>query len=511
MEPFALLLVFLIAFSLLFLRKLHGGNRAGKKLPPGPWRLPIIGNLHQVGSTPHRSFLRLAQKHGPLMFLQLGFIPTLVVSSGETLKSIFKSHDIIFSGRPVLKVGTKLSFNNSNISFAQYGENWRQARKLCVVELLSPRRVRSFQSVREQEVEMLCAAITDLYSSNSSSINLSEMVFALSYNVLCRVVFGDKLGGGAGVYQGRRSWFHGVMAETQNLVAGFCAADFFPGWDWIDGIIGQRDKVEKNFGELNRFYERVIEEHLKTGKETETDDAFDKEDLVDVLLRLQKEAPDGGFLSTMDYVKGIMGDVFFAGTDTSSATIIWTMTELMKNPRVMTKLQQELQDAAIFNKTKVEESELQQLNYLKLVIKESLRLHPPAPLLVPRETLESCNVEGYDIPSKTRVFINAAAISMDPKTWENPNEFWPERFTLSGTDLKGQDFNYVPFGIGRRSCPGVDFATVLVELVLANLLHCFEWSLPDGMKPEDIDMGEACGLTIHKKMPLCMVAKPKMH
>ncbi|XP_020597615.1 cytochrome P450 71A9-like [Phalaenopsis equestris] len=508
MGPLVVLLLILLAVSLPLLKKLAEGNRAGKKLPPGPWRLPIIGNLHQVGSMPHRSFLRLSQKHGPLMFLYLGSIPTLVVSSADALKSIFKSHDIIFSGRPASKAGTLYSFNNSNISFAQYGENWRQARKLSMLELLSPRRVRSFQIVREQEVANLSAAITEL-SSKSSLINLSEMISALSYNVLCRVVFGDKLGGGAGVYRGQRSLSHGVMAETQNLLVGFFAADFFPAGDWIDGITGQRAKLEKNFGQLNMFWERVIEKHLKSGSEKAVDDVSDREDLVDVLLRLRREATDGGFLSTMNHVKGIMADLFFAGTDTSSATIIWTMTELMKNPRVMTKLQQELQ-TAIINNNKVEESELQRLEYLKLVIKESLRMHPPAPLLVPRETLDSCVIEGYDIPAKTRVFINATAISIDPKAWKNPNEFWPERFALRGTDLREQDFNYVPFGVGRRSCPGIDFAAVLVELVLANLLHCFEWSLPDGMRPEDIDMGEASGLTMHKKVPLCMVAKPMM-
>ncbi|KAK8954611.1 Cytochrome P450 71A9 [Platanthera zijinensis] len=333
------------------------------------------------------------------------------------------------------------------------------------------------------------------------------MVFALSYNVMCRTVFGDRHGGGAGVYHGRRNWFREVMAETQAIVAEFCAADFFPGWDWIDSTTGHRARLERNFVVVNGIYERVIEEHLRRGKEEDDGDRRE-EDLVDVLLRSHGEAGDGGFPASMDYVKGIMADMLFGGTDTTSATIIWTMTELMKNPRVMAKLKQELEDV-IGNKSKVEETDLEQLQYLKLVIKEALRLHPPSPLLIPRETLEPCKIEGYDIPAKTLVFINASAIARDPKTWKNHNEFCPERFDLVGVDSKGQDCNYVPFGVGRRSCPGADFGAVVMELVLANLLYCFAWCLPDGMMPRDVDMEGARGLTMHKKVPLCLIAKSK--
>lgn len=352
---------------------------------------------------------------------------------------------------------------------------------------------------------MLSAAIDEL---SSSPVDLSEMVFALSYNVMCRTVFGDRHGAGAGVYRGRRNWFREVMAETQAIAAEFCAADFFPGWDWIDGISGHRARLEKNFEAVNGIYERVVEEHLRRGEEVDVGGDRREEDLVDVLLRSLGEDGDGGFLNTMNHVKGIMGDMFFGGTDTTSATIIWTMTELMKNPKVMAKLKHELQ-VVVGNKSKVEETDLEQLQYLKLVIKETLRLHPPAPLLVPRETLEPCKIEGYDIPAKTLVFINASAIARDPKTWKDPGEFCPERFDLFGVDSKGRDYNYVPFSIGRRICPGGDFGAVVMELALANLLHCFEWCLPDGMMPQDVDMEEARGLTMHKKVPLCLIAKPK--
>lgn len=184
------------------------------------------------------------------------------------------------------------------------------------------------------------------------------------------------------------------------------------------------------------------------------------------------------------------------------------MVELMRNKSIMKKVQEEVQKV-VGNKGKVDECDLQHLEYLKLVIKEAFRLHPPAPFLGPRVTNEIFKIRGYEIPPKTRVFINARAIGMDPKIWTNPTKFYPERFLSNNVDFRGQDFDLIPFGVGRRMCPGMNFAIVLVELVLANLLYHFDWKLPFGMREEDLDLDEKFGLTVHKKNPLYLVAQPK--
>lgn len=195
-----------------------------------------------------------------------------------------------------------------------------------------------------------------------------------------------------------------------------------------------------------------------------------------------------------------------AGTDTSAAAIVWTMAELMRNPSIKKKAQKEVREIGQ-GKARVEETELPKLSYLKQLIKESFRLHPPAPLLVPRETTEACIVDGkFEIPAKTRVIFNATAISTDPRVWENPNEFLPERFENSRIDYRGKHFELLPFGAGRRGCPGINFSIPVVELALANLLFCFDWKLPDGISPQDVDMVEAIGITMHKKTPLRLVA-----
>ncbi|XP_077217915.1 cytochrome P450 71A9-like [Tasmannia lanceolata] len=183
-------------------------------------------------------------------------------------------------------------------------------------------------------------------------------------------------------------------------------------------------------------------------------------------------------------------DLFIAGIDTSSSSLVWTMVELIRNPRAMKIAQDEVR-RIIGTKEMVQESDLHQLNYLQVVVKESLRLHPPAPLLLPRETTEKCIVGGYEIPAKTRVLVNATAIGMDRKYWESPEEFLPERFIDNPIDYRGQDFEFIPFGIGRRGCPGLQFAIPVIELVLANLLHCFDWELLQKVKRKDVNMTEA--------------------
>lgn len=200
-----------------------------------------------------------------------------------------------------------------------------------------------------------------------------------------------------------------------------------------------------------------------------------------------------------------MQDIFVAGTDTIATTIERVMAELMLNPRVMKKVQQEVRQVGK-GKQKVQETDLYKLEYMKLVIKETLRLHPPAPLLVPRVIISSCKIMDYEIPKNTRVLINMTAIGTDSNYWEYPLTFIPERFLNKEIDYRGQNYEFLPFGVGRRGCPGINFSIPLVELAIANLLFHFEWTLPKGMLAKDLDMEEALGITMHKKIPLCLAA-----
>jgi cytochrome P450 len=202
--------------------------------------------------------------------------------------------------------------------------------------------------------------------------------------------------------------------------------------------------------------------------------------------------------------------MFAAGTETSSGVVLWTMSEIVKNPKVMEEAQAEVR--RVFDKKGyVDETKMHQLIYLKSVIKETFRLHPIIPLLVPRESRERCQINGYEIPAKTRVIVNAWAIGRDPKYWVEPESFKPERFVDSLVDFKGTDFEFIPFGAGRRMCPGIAFALPNIELPLAMLLFHFDWMLPNGMKNEDLDMSETFGISVGRKHDLCLIPITRRH
>ncbi|KAL4634179.1 hypothetical protein ACB092_04G180200 [Castanea dentata] len=495
---FTPLLPLLFLFSFLYVFKCI--RSSGKpNLPPSPPKLPIIGNLHQLGSLPHRSFQALSKKYGPVMFFYFGHAPTLVVSSADMAREMMKTHDIVFSDRPKATATNSLLYGCTDIAFSSYGEYWRQVRKICVLELLSLKRVQSFQYTREEEVSILINKVRDL-CLKGVSINLSELLIENSNNIVTRCVFGKKFGEVDG--KGKSSE---LPRKVMVLLAAFFWEDFFPFLGWIDMLTGFKPSLKSTCGELDAFLDQVVEEHKTMKRE---DEHPNKKDFADILLQLQKNGMLDFELSD-DNLKAILLDMFIGGSDTTSTTLEWVMAELIRNPSIMKRAQEEVR-RVVGNKSKIDVNDINQMDYLKCILKESLRLHPPVPLSVPRETSQSLKFGGYDIPPKTRVFVNVWAIQRDPKLWDRPKEFIPERFTNNPVDFIGQNFEFIPFGGGRRGCPGLTFGIAVVEYVLANLLCWFDWRLPSiNAKGEDLDMTEVNAITAFRKNPLYLV--PILH
>lgn len=426
------------------------------------------------------------------MLLRLGRVPVLVVSSADAAREIMKTHDLIFANRPKSKIFEKLVYDYKDVSMAPYGEYWRQMKSVFVLQLLSNKRVQSFRPVREEEVANLIADIEGLLSSASpTTVNLGERFAALTNDVVCRVALGRK-------YGGKR--FKAILMEFVELLGALSFGDYIPWLAWVDRVSGLDERLDKVAKELDGFLDEVVQEHVEKRMNCEggIDVQEGKEDFVDILLSIQKDSSVGFSIDKIT-IKALILDAFAAGTDTTYTALEWAMTELLRHPNAMRQAQAEVRRIA-GHKSSITEEDLDQMCYLKAVIKETLRSHPPIPLLIPRESTQDTKVMGYDVAARTRVIVNAWAIGRDPSLWDSPDEFRPERFLNSSINFQGHDFELIPFGAGRRGCPGIAFAIVVDELVLANLLHKFDWRLPDGVG--QLDMTESTGLTIHKKFPL---------
>ncbi|EOY22282.1 Cytochrome P450 - like 10 [Theobroma cacao] len=502
------LFAILAIFFVVLLKHIFNPSTSNAKLalPPSPSKFPIFGNLHNIGLQPHRSLRALAQRFGPLMLLHLGSVPVLVVSSSDAAREIMKTHDLTFANRPKSSSSQKLLYDYKDVSSAPYGEYWRQMKSACVLHFLSNKRVQSFRVVREEETALIIDKIKES-SSSALPVNLTEIFAMLTNNVICRAALGRKYSEGEG---GKK--FKKLLCEFVELLGGFNVGDYIPWLAWVSRINGLEAKMEKVAKEFDAFLEGVVDEHMdryKRGHNDHDDTRLQHEEqksFVDVLLEIQRENTVGFPLERVS-VKALILDMFAAGTDTTYTVLEWAMTELLRHPEIMKELQKEVRQVC-GDETYVSEDDLDKMHYLKAVIKESLRLHPPIPLLVPRISTEDVKIKGYDIARGTQVIINAWAIGRDPLSWAKPEEFLPERILNNSIDFKGHDFELIPFGSGRRICPGILFAMKINELFLANLVHKFDWSLPGGAKEEDLDMGESFGLTTHRRYPLIAIANP---
>ncbi|XVE50822.1 hypothetical protein DITRI_Ditri01bG0194400 [Diplodiscus trichospermus] len=482
-------------FMLLKLRKRFKTNKLTPNLPPGPWKLPLIGNMHQLaGSLPHHSLTDLAKKFGPMMHLQLGETSNIVVSCPQIAAEVMRTHDIIFASRPLPLFADIILYKATDIVFSPYGDYWRQLRKICVLEMLSAKRVQSFRPTREEEVSNLVRAIS---SKAGSPVNLSKMLCSLTFEIVSRTAFGGKCK--------EKEEFTSLFRELLELASGFTLVDLFPSLKLLQLLSGLRSKLERLHQKVDKILENVVNEH-KASKEMPRSSEEELDDLLDVLSKLQ-ESGELEFPLTTDNIKAVLVEIFSGGSDTSATVVEWAMSEMIKNPRVMREAQAEVR-RVFEQKGTVDEAGIHELKYLKSVIKETLRLHPVFPLLLPRECSKNCEVNGYEIPSKTRVIVNAWAIGRDPNHWPEPEKFYPERFLNSSIDFTGTNFEFIPFGAGRRICPGILFAQPNVELPLAQLLFHFDWKLPNGMKQEDVDMTEASGLAVKRKNDLFLVPTP---
>ncbi|EMS61516.1 Cytochrome P450 99A2 [Triticum urartu] len=454
--------VFLSVVSLVILASLLS-RRSKKKRPPGPWCLPLIGNLlHLLTSQPQAALRDLARKHGPVMSLRLGQVDAVVISSPAAAQEVLRDKDLTFASRPSMLTSDIILYGNMDIAFAPYGPYWRMLRKLCMVELLSAHKA--------------------------------------TFGRLC----GEEL----------QEQYMPVVEVAVKEGGGFSAGDLFPSLWFVDVATGLTRRLWRTRRQLDAIFDKMIAEceaHRAEKKKTATTSKTtgdEEEHLLSVLLRIKDEGKLEVPIS-MTSIKAILFDMLTGGTETTSSAAEWIMSELMRNPDAMAKAQAEVRRTFDGKSPDDHEGLIDKLRYMKMVIKEGLRLNPVLPLLLPRLCGETCDIGGFEVAKGTKVIVNAWAMARSPEQWPDAEEFRPERFD-GGTagDLKGLQFEYLPFGSGRRMCPGDTFGLAVLELIVARLLYYFNWSLPNGMRPDELDMDMIVGSTARRKNQLHLLASP---
>ncbi|XLR24387.1 cytochrome P450 CYP736A12 [Arachis ipaensis] len=491
-------ILFILSTTILF-RKQSQQKQKQPPPPPGPPAVPVVGHLHILGELPHRTLETLSKKHGPIMSLRLGQVPTIVISSPEVAELFLKKHDTVFASRPLLEASKYFSYGYKGMIFAEYGPYWRNMRKVCTLQLLSASKVESFAPLRKLELGKAVKTVAKA-AEDGKVVNLSEVVHSVMEDVVYKMVLGcnkdDKFD------------LKGLIHEMLILAGKFNVTDFVPWLGPLD-LQGLRRNFKKLSKEVDEVLEKIIKDHEHASSNAHNNnEKHGNKDFVDILLSQMHQPIDPydeqNHVIDRTNIKAIVLDMIAAAFDTSATVILWALSELLRNPRVMKKLQEELRNVVGMNKL-VEEVDLPKLSYLDMVIKEALRLHP-AGTFITRKSMKDIVIHNYYIKKSSEILVNLWAIGRDPKVWSNNAlEFYPERFLNKNVDLRGYDFELIPFGSGRRGCPGIQLGLVTVKLVVSQFVHCFDWELPWGMSPNELDMSEKYGITVPRVKDLLAV------
>ncbi|XP_031252260.1 iridoid oxidase-like [Pistacia vera] len=469
-----------------------------RQLPPGPKWWPVVGNIFQLGLIPHVSFAKLANKHGPIMTLWLGSMCTVVVSSNEVARDMFKNHDVVLAGRKIYEAMKGEYGTEGSIITSQYGPHWRMLRRLCTTEFFVSSRLDAMRGVRSRCIDRMVQYVEDASSCGTNAIDVGRFVFLMAFNLIGNLIFSKDLLDPKSE-RGANFFYH--AGKVMEFAGKPNVADFLPILRWLDPQ-GIRRKTQFHVDRAFEIAGGFIQERTESNKE------LNKKDFLDVLLEFRGDGLEEPSKFSSRTINVIVFEMFTAGTDTTTSTLEWAMAELLHNPEKLRKVQDELR-STIGPKKKIEEKDIEKLPYLKAVIKETLRLHPPLPFLVPHMAMDSCNMLGYYIPKETQILVNVWAIGRDPKTWKDPLVLKPERFLEKDkADYKGHHFEFIPFGSGRRMCPAMPLASRVLPLALGSLLYSFDWKLADGIKPENMDMSERMGITLRKAVPLKAIPLP---
>ncbi|KAG2666508.1 hypothetical protein I3760_15G064800 [Carya illinoinensis] len=482
------------------------------RLPPevgGAW--PMIGHLHLLArSKPaHITLGYMADKYGPIFTIRLGVHKAIVVSNSEIAKECFTTKDKVFANRPKAMAVELMGYNYALFAFSPYGSYWRQVRRITTLELLSNQRLEMFKHIRESEVNTAIKETYKLLVNNNKHVlvDMNRWFDKITLNMVFRMVVGKRFAWAATEDEDEVNdlGYQKTLKDISMLIGKFVVSDALPYLRWLD-LGGDKRAMKKVAREIDHVLKGLLEEHKQRNLSSEVKNA--PQDFMDVLLSIVTDNTEISNFDADTITKATCLNLILGGTDTTAVTMTWALSLLLNNREALKKVQQEL-DVQVGKARQVKDSDIQNLAYLQAVIKETMRLYPAGPLGVPHESSEDCTLAGYHVPAGTRLLVNLSKIHRDPNLWQDPTEFHPERFLTTHKDIniRGQNFELMPFGSGRRVCPGMSLGLQLIQLTLATFLHAFDISTPSA---ESVDMVEKAGIASIKATPLEIHLTPRL-
>ncbi|XP_070046469.1 cytochrome P450 76A2-like [Nicotiana tomentosiformis] len=386
------------------------------------------------------------------------------------------------------------NYNSSSLALAPYGTYWRMLRRICTTEMFTNKRINETVHLRRKCIDYMLQWIDKEANSleNGKGVEVSRFVYLASFNMIGNLMLSHDL---VDPESKTASDFFTTLKKVIEWSGRPNISDIYPCLKWLD-LQGLRQKSEHDMGKAVEVASAFVKERMKEQKEGREK----KNDFVEVLLEFEGNGKDEPAKLSEHQINIFILEMFIGESETTSSSSEWALTELLHNPEVMTKVKAELSE--VVGNRKLEESDIDKLHYMQAVIKGTLRLHPPIPFLLPRRAVQDTRFMGYDIPEDTQVFVNVWAIGRDPEFWEDPLAFRPERFLCSKIDFKGQCYEFIPFGAGRKMCVGLPLANRILHLALGSLLQEFDWELPENITPNSMDMTEKIGITVRKVQPL---------
>lgn len=501
----ALVLLILYGFWKTLARERETKKLARAPEPSGAW--PVIGHLPRLrGQDPAcKTLAAIADKYGPIYSLRLGSHRIVVVSSWETVKDCLTTNDRILATRANIAAGKHMGYNNAAFALSPYGKYWRDVRKLVTLQLLSNHRLEMLKHVRVLEVDAFIKGLHNSYAETAeypAKVTMSKLFESLTFNISLRTIVGKRYCSSLYDKENSEPWRYKKAIEKALYLSGiFVMSDAIPWLEWID-FQGHISAMKRTAKELDAVIGSWLEEHLKKEIQGESD-------FMDVIIsNLADGAAEMSGYSRDVVIKATTLILTLTGAGSTAVTLTWALSLLLNHPSVLKAAQEEL-DKQVGREKWVEESDIQNLMYLQAIVKETLRLYPPGPLTGIREAMEDCHICGYYVPKGTRLVVNIWKLHRDPRVWKNPDDFQPERFLTTHADLdfRGQDFEFIPFSSGRRSCPAINLGMAVVHLTLARLLQGFDLTTVAGLP---VDMNEGPGIALPKLIPLEAVIKPRL-